>query len=572
MKRTKGGAELDKNTLIVNFYAGAGAGKTTCAWLVAGELKKRNIVTEYVSEYAKELAWDGRRDLLDGSFKNQLEILNKQNSRIQRLVGKVDVIVTDSPILLGYMYAKERKGELLSIAKGHYDSNSNFNLFIKRGEHYEQEGRVHTLKESIEVDNNTLKFLKDNNIYHGIYTHDTLDKVVNNIQTTLHRLQQENIKQSEPITIEIEREANFMDTYSEYMKSIEELPDRIYKAISKKLNSIKKGEIWGDSFQILNEEFRIDAIDDGDILKLSLRGKHNIELNKYEFVELDGDMLDINTDMSLYESISNMVNQGKQINFENLENIVMKSAELWGAIAAINKDELTKSIMDDITELSDRAAQLIDPFWGKEKNKEIKISEKKSFDAGNRANLEFSKKLIISSTEVDKKHYNKETGRYDTVLDADGQPKKEIETRIKMPMNSPFQGYVLTTREPLQTSSKYKTDKETGERIDLGQNENMRFIPIYENAIYKITRTPYKLEADGTPSVNEKGQKILDFANQEIKRLSGFEIKHEMDRWKAEAKENKKKDNPEKGLNTIKEKEPIQYKNSDALVLTHERG
>jgi len=42
-------------TLVVNFFAVAGAGKTTCAWEVAAELKKINIVTEYVPEYAKEL-------------------------------------------------------------------------------------------------------------------------------------------------------------------------------------------------------------------------------------------------------------------------------------------------------------------------------------------------------------------------------------------------------------------------------------------------------------------------------------------------------------------------------------
>ena len=47
-----------KNTIIVNLFAGPGAGKTTCAWEIASELKKRNIQAEYVPEYAKELVWD----------------------------------------------------------------------------------------------------------------------------------------------------------------------------------------------------------------------------------------------------------------------------------------------------------------------------------------------------------------------------------------------------------------------------------------------------------------------------------------------------------------------------------
>ena len=45
----------DMKTLVVNLFAGPGAGKTTCAWEIASELKKRGIVTEYVPEYAKEL-------------------------------------------------------------------------------------------------------------------------------------------------------------------------------------------------------------------------------------------------------------------------------------------------------------------------------------------------------------------------------------------------------------------------------------------------------------------------------------------------------------------------------------
>lgn len=60
-----------KNTIIVNLFAGPGAGKTTCAWEIASELKKRNIQAEYVPEYAKELVWDEKRELLDGSLKTR---------------------------------------------------------------------------------------------------------------------------------------------------------------------------------------------------------------------------------------------------------------------------------------------------------------------------------------------------------------------------------------------------------------------------------------------------------------------------------------------------------------------
>ena len=93
-----------KNTIIVNLFAGTGAGKTTCAWEIASELKKRNIQAEYVPEYAKELVWDEKRELLDGSLKNQRKLFQEQNHRLARLIGKVDVVVTDAPILLNQVY------------------------------------------------------------------------------------------------------------------------------------------------------------------------------------------------------------------------------------------------------------------------------------------------------------------------------------------------------------------------------------------------------------------------------------------------------------------------------------
>ena len=128
---------------------------------MASELKKRGIVTEYVPEYAKELVWEGRRDRLDGSFKNQCHIFSKQHHRLQRLIGKVDVIVTDAPLLLSAVYAKERKNDMSDFALEMHNQYNNFNLFINRGKHYEQAGRVHTLEQSKEIDREIKAFLEE---------------------------------------------------------------------------------------------------------------------------------------------------------------------------------------------------------------------------------------------------------------------------------------------------------------------------------------------------------------------------------------------------------------------------
>ena len=50
--------EPTKNTIIVNLFAGPGAGKTTCAWEIASELKKRQHSNRICARIRKELVWE----------------------------------------------------------------------------------------------------------------------------------------------------------------------------------------------------------------------------------------------------------------------------------------------------------------------------------------------------------------------------------------------------------------------------------------------------------------------------------------------------------------------------------
>ncbi len=172
-------------TVIVNLYAGPGAGKTTCAWEIASRLKKENINTEYVSEYAKELVWEGNNQLLDGSYKNQLHLFTEQNWRLERLVGKVEVVVTDSPILLSLIYCKESSPKLEAMVLEAYRGYNNFNLFINRGEGFEQAGRIHTLGESCAIDKKIHAMLKGYGIYYGIYDRNNTDTIIANIKRSM---------------------------------------------------------------------------------------------------------------------------------------------------------------------------------------------------------------------------------------------------------------------------------------------------------------------------------------------------------------------------------------------------
>lgn len=85
---------------VINLFGGPGAGKSTMQSDLYSLMKKEGKKVEMVREVAKKWAWDKRPiGPLD-----QLNILGEQIKDESELYGKVDFIVTDSPILLGAFY------------------------------------------------------------------------------------------------------------------------------------------------------------------------------------------------------------------------------------------------------------------------------------------------------------------------------------------------------------------------------------------------------------------------------------------------------------------------------------
>ncbi len=188
-----------KRPLIVNFYAGPGAGKTTVALELTAELKKAGFNVEYVPEYAKELVLENKTELL----KDQQHVIDEQYRRLDRFRDSVDVIVTDSPLLLGQVYGEGRiSAEYHNQIRTYYDSFDNFNLWVTRGnEAYQQAGRVENAEQAKELDGRIMSMLKANKIYYGSYNRGEIAKTVNRIKVTYNRLygdqKEENTKENE---------------------------------------------------------------------------------------------------------------------------------------------------------------------------------------------------------------------------------------------------------------------------------------------------------------------------------------------------------------------------------------
>ena len=146
-------------TLIINFFAGSGAGKSTLSTGVFSELKWMGINCEYVAEYVKAMVWEERPAI----FQNQNYIFGKQHYNIQRLVGKLDVVITDSPIILSAFY--NNKTEENETFNQHvideFNKFNNYNYFLERVKPFNEVGRFQTVEEAKQDDIKLRKMLDD---------------------------------------------------------------------------------------------------------------------------------------------------------------------------------------------------------------------------------------------------------------------------------------------------------------------------------------------------------------------------------------------------------------------------
>jgi nicotinamide riboside kinase len=139
-----------KNTIVVNLIAAPSSGKSTLMADIFAKLKWKNIDCELVTEFAKDLVWEDRQE----TFKDELYIFAKQNHRLFRVNGKVDVIITDRPLLLTILYNNkygERSEELDNLVYSEFEKYNNINYFINRKKPYNPNGRNQTESESDEI-------------------------------------------------------------------------------------------------------------------------------------------------------------------------------------------------------------------------------------------------------------------------------------------------------------------------------------------------------------------------------------------------------------------------------------
>lgn len=179
---------MKRNTIVINIAGGPGTGKTTVAAELFSKLKEKGFEVENVSEFAKELVWEGRSE----AFDDRLYMHGEQNHRLMQMNGKLDFIITDSPLFLTSVYnAYYLKDKFPASYNKMIDTvtSETFKLYnnkvylLQRNTSYKIIGRRENQKTALDIDKALVEYLKKNKIkYKTLSLDNAVDEIVKDIE------------------------------------------------------------------------------------------------------------------------------------------------------------------------------------------------------------------------------------------------------------------------------------------------------------------------------------------------------------------------------------------------------
>ena len=179
---------MKRNTIVINIAGGPGTGKTTVAAELFSKLKEKGFEVENVSEFAKELVWEGRSE----AFDDRLYMHGEQNHRLMQMNGKLDFIITDSPLFLTSVYnAYYLKDKFPASYNKMIDTvtSETFKLYnnkvylLQRNTSYKIVGRRENQKTALDIDKALVEYLKKNKIkYKTLSLDNAVDEIVKDIE------------------------------------------------------------------------------------------------------------------------------------------------------------------------------------------------------------------------------------------------------------------------------------------------------------------------------------------------------------------------------------------------------
>jgi len=165
-------------TTYINLFGPPGVGKSTIAAGLFHYMKRKGYSVELVTEFAKDLVWEDRASTLQ----IQPYVSMKQFRNLARLRGKVEYVITDSPLIKDSVYARRYATELPNSYHEllfflHSYLGTSINILLRRKYTYNTEGRLQDERTAIEIGNELKYLLEQNNIAYYA-TDPVLDDVI----------------------------------------------------------------------------------------------------------------------------------------------------------------------------------------------------------------------------------------------------------------------------------------------------------------------------------------------------------------------------------------------------------
>lgn len=165
---------MKKKPLVINLIGGPGCGKSTAASGLFYALKKLQVNAELSLEWVKNKVYEESFHCMD----DQIYIFAKQHHKLFVLQDKVDVVVTDCPLLNSLVYG-ERRDSFDAMVMDLFNEFNNLNIVIRRKQKYVTDGRIETAEEAMNIDDKYIEIMKKNNIpYLEIDNVDACDFIV----------------------------------------------------------------------------------------------------------------------------------------------------------------------------------------------------------------------------------------------------------------------------------------------------------------------------------------------------------------------------------------------------------
>lgn len=153
-------------TTVINIYGAPGSGKSTLAAELYAFMKQNGYSVELVREEIKDWAWQGKKPTVF----EQIYITNKQMLAETNLYGKVEYLITDSPIYLGDFYNQyyHNCSALKGLEQAKIDQGFKLGVLSKNiidlytpidDSIYKTEGRYSSLEEAKQLDKELLRYL-----------------------------------------------------------------------------------------------------------------------------------------------------------------------------------------------------------------------------------------------------------------------------------------------------------------------------------------------------------------------------------------------------------------------------